>query len=180
MRALDELGHTSEHKLTDLRWPDRRTPMKVLVKNMFQFVDAVWTTYVAKTESGSKCSKCYSCISTVVYCCWSLSTYYKLFVQLNFHSDTSKEHPIYLYNELMARPTGFTKGRKQNFEKEELINQATPSKSASKPYFKQQHFNACTTDIASRPWLDEGNTSPLKMLEAARSRTGHTNSMGSD
>ncbi len=37
--------------------------------------------------------------------------------------------------------TGFTEGRGQDFEKVELINQATPSKSASKPYFKQQHFS---------------------------------------
>ena len=41
-------GHTSEHRLKDLRRPDRRTPMKVLVKKTFQFVDLLWTTYVAK------------------------------------------------------------------------------------------------------------------------------------
>ena len=43
-------AHTSEHKVQDLRRPDRRTPMKVLVEKKFAFVDLLWTTYVARNK----------------------------------------------------------------------------------------------------------------------------------
>ena len=39
-------GHTSEHRVQDLRRPDRRTPMKVLVKKTFAFVELLWSAYV--------------------------------------------------------------------------------------------------------------------------------------
>ena len=35
--------HTSVHKVKDLRRPDRRTPMKVLVEKTFKFVELVAT-----------------------------------------------------------------------------------------------------------------------------------------
>ena len=38
--------HTSVHKVKDLRRPDRRTPMKVLVEKTFKFVELVWIAYV--------------------------------------------------------------------------------------------------------------------------------------
>ena len=37
-------AHTSVHRVRDLQIPDRRTPMKVLVK-MFVFVELVWSAY---------------------------------------------------------------------------------------------------------------------------------------
>ena len=38
--------HTSVHRVQDLRRPDRRTPMKVLVEKTFTFVELVWSTYI--------------------------------------------------------------------------------------------------------------------------------------
>lgn len=40
--------HTSEHKVRDLRRPDRRTAMKVLVEKTFHFVELIWAAYVSK------------------------------------------------------------------------------------------------------------------------------------
>ena len=37
---------TSERLVQDLRRPDRRTPMKVLVKKSFDFVDVIWKAYI--------------------------------------------------------------------------------------------------------------------------------------
>lgn len=43
--------HTSlSSQKKDLRRPDRRTPMKVLVDKKFTFVAAVWDDYVAKNK----------------------------------------------------------------------------------------------------------------------------------
>ena len=39
-------AHTSEHRVQDLRRPDRRTPMKVLVGKTFMYVDLVWSMYI--------------------------------------------------------------------------------------------------------------------------------------
>ena len=39
---------TSTHKVKDLRRPDRRTSMKVLVKKSYKFVQQVWSTYVCR------------------------------------------------------------------------------------------------------------------------------------
>ena len=38
--------HTSARKVHDLRRPDRRTAMKVLVEKSFNFVDVLWAEYV--------------------------------------------------------------------------------------------------------------------------------------
>ena len=43
-------SHTSEHRVYDLRRPDRRTPMKVLVEKKFEFVEPVWSAYVAHNK----------------------------------------------------------------------------------------------------------------------------------
>lgn len=43
-------AHTSEHRVYDLRRPDRRTPMKVLVEKKFEFVELVWSAYVAHNK----------------------------------------------------------------------------------------------------------------------------------
>lgn len=40
--------YTSTHKVKDLRRPDRRTSMKVLVKKSYKFVQQVWATYVCR------------------------------------------------------------------------------------------------------------------------------------
>ena len=37
--------YTSQHLVKDLRRPDRRTAMKVLVKKSFDFVDLLWIEY---------------------------------------------------------------------------------------------------------------------------------------
>lgn len=42
--------HTSESKVRDLRRPDRRTALKVLVKKSFLFVDLLWKMYVTKNQ----------------------------------------------------------------------------------------------------------------------------------
>lgn len=42
---------TSKHVVADLRRPDRRTPMKVLVKKTYKFVDRIWTTYVSRNKT---------------------------------------------------------------------------------------------------------------------------------
>ena len=42
--------HTSERKIQDLRRPDRRTPMKALVKKKFMFVSTLWETYVTRNK----------------------------------------------------------------------------------------------------------------------------------
>ena len=42
--------HTSESKIKDLRRPDRRTAMKVLVKKSFKFVDVLWATYITRNS----------------------------------------------------------------------------------------------------------------------------------
>ena len=37
---------TSTREVVDLRRPDRRTPMRVLVAKTFHFADKVWMTYL--------------------------------------------------------------------------------------------------------------------------------------
>ena len=37
---------TSERVVPDARRPDRRTPMKVLVKKSFDFVDNIWECFI--------------------------------------------------------------------------------------------------------------------------------------
>ena len=46
----ENVGHaaTSERLVLDLRRPDRRTPMKVLVKKTFTFVESLWASHVQK------------------------------------------------------------------------------------------------------------------------------------
>ena len=38
--------YTSTSRVKDLRQPDRRTAMKVLVKKTYRFVDRLWAEYV--------------------------------------------------------------------------------------------------------------------------------------
>ena len=42
---------TSQRKVRDLRRPDRRTGMKVLVKKTYKFVDKVWDDYFRRNLS---------------------------------------------------------------------------------------------------------------------------------
>ena len=39
--------YTSEHKVLDLRRPDRRTMMKILVNKTYNFVDVIWKSYMS-------------------------------------------------------------------------------------------------------------------------------------
>ena len=39
--------YTSERKVLDLRRPDRRTMMKVLVNKTYNFVDVIWKSYMS-------------------------------------------------------------------------------------------------------------------------------------
>ena len=41
---------TSKRKVHDLRRPDRRTAMKVLVEKSFNFVDTLWASYMARNQ----------------------------------------------------------------------------------------------------------------------------------
>ena len=43
-------AHTSEHRVYDLHRPDRCTPMKVLVEKKFEFVELVWSAYIAHNK----------------------------------------------------------------------------------------------------------------------------------
>ncbi len=59
------------------------------------------------------------------------------------------------------------------------------SSRAVRSYFWQRYSSSHHVQAPPKEhWLDEGHTSPshepFKMMEAARSRTGHTNSRGSD
>ena len=47
--------HTSESKVKDLRRPDRRTAMKVLVNKTFGFVDHLWAVYVHNNKADLRC-----------------------------------------------------------------------------------------------------------------------------
>ena len=44
------MDHTSLSKVRDLRRPDRRTAMKVLVKKSYTFVDMLWAMYIARNK----------------------------------------------------------------------------------------------------------------------------------
>ena len=43
-------SYTSLSTVKDLRRPDRRTPLKVLVSKTFKFVDQLWEMYVTKNK----------------------------------------------------------------------------------------------------------------------------------
>ena len=43
--------HTSERQVKDLRWPDRRTAMKALVRKTYVFVDRLWAVYVQSNKA---------------------------------------------------------------------------------------------------------------------------------
>lgn len=43
--------HTSQHRVKDLRRPDRSTPMQELVKKTYDFVSLVWSTNVDKNTT---------------------------------------------------------------------------------------------------------------------------------
>ena len=44
-------GHTSESRVRDLRRPDRRTAMKVLVNKTYNFVDTLWAVYLVENQA---------------------------------------------------------------------------------------------------------------------------------
>ena len=41
-------AYTSMHRVADLRRPDRRTAMKVLVEKTYNFVDLLWESYFSQ------------------------------------------------------------------------------------------------------------------------------------
>ena len=43
--------YTSTSRVKDLRRPDRRTAMKVLVKKTYMFVDKLWAEYVERNRA---------------------------------------------------------------------------------------------------------------------------------
>ena len=43
--------YTSTHRVADLRRPDRRTAMKVLVDKTYNFVDMVWHAYMEHNKT---------------------------------------------------------------------------------------------------------------------------------
>ena len=45
-RWIISYTYTSTHKVADLRRPDRRTAMKVLVDKTYNFVDVLWDAYI--------------------------------------------------------------------------------------------------------------------------------------
>lgn len=54
-------SHTSEREVRDLRRPDRRVAMKVLVSKTFSFVDKLWENYVTLNQPN---------LRYIVYCQW--------------------------------------------------------------------------------------------------------------
>ena len=44
-------AYTSTHRVADLRRPDRRTPMKVLVDKTYNFVDVLWEAYMEHNKT---------------------------------------------------------------------------------------------------------------------------------
>ena len=61
-------AHTSEYQGKDLRRPDRRTAMKVLVDKTFSFVTVVWTAYVAKNKVDIRYVTCTQfCMNMLIY-----------------------------------------------------------------------------------------------------------------
>ena len=44
-------AYTSTHSVADLRRPDRRTAMKVLVDKTYNFVDALWEAYMEHNKN---------------------------------------------------------------------------------------------------------------------------------
>ena len=46
---------TSERQVRDLRRPDRHTPMKVLVKKSYSFVEKVWAAYLELNHEDHRC-----------------------------------------------------------------------------------------------------------------------------
>ena len=47
-------AYTSERMYIDIRRPDRRTPMKVLVKKSYKFVQQVWDSYMVKNMEDTR------------------------------------------------------------------------------------------------------------------------------
>ena len=41
-------AYTSMHRVADLRRPDRRTAMKVLVEKTYSFVHLLWESYISQ------------------------------------------------------------------------------------------------------------------------------------
>ena len=54
--------YTSESKVADLRRPDRRTAMKVLVKKTYKFVDLLWHRYVETNRTDVRFVKILCCV----------------------------------------------------------------------------------------------------------------------
>ncbi len=67
-------AHTSESKVRDLRRPDRRTAMKVLVKKSFRFVDTIWAKYLSRNHVDTR-SLC-ACVHVYMYSCIMYIYYY--------------------------------------------------------------------------------------------------------
>ena len=44
-------AYTSTHRVADLRRPDRRTAMKVLVEKTYNFVDVLWEAYMEHNKN---------------------------------------------------------------------------------------------------------------------------------
>ena len=56
-------GHTSERTYVDIRRPNRRTALKVLVNKTFRFVEDVWSTYVRRNMQVT------GYVHTTILCC---------------------------------------------------------------------------------------------------------------
>ena len=64
--------YTSTSKVKDLRRPDRRAAMKVLIKKSFKFVDLLWKMYIAKNRGDIRLAhwcNCFTRISNFKLCC---------------------------------------------------------------------------------------------------------------
>ena len=84
-------AHTSEHRVQDLRRPDRRTPMKVLVEKTFTFVELVWLAYIDDNKADIRHVLFILYCTFVVYMC--LSIQYIVFREIEEEetSDTDRE-----------------------------------------------------------------------------------------
>lgn len=61
-------GHTSERVYVDIRRPNRRTPLKVLVDKTLGFVEDVWSTYMKRNMQVTGYVYMYMRIQSCDYC----------------------------------------------------------------------------------------------------------------
>ena len=81
----------------DLRRPDGRTPMKVLVKKMFHFVDDVWRTYIRSKITDFRLAVYLLCIIPSYPCSVLFLHCMYIYVCVVVFVTLSLSHPLHQY-----------------------------------------------------------------------------------